>query len=84
MMMFPLKFEQDENGTILVTCPLLLEVTTFGKNRADAIHRGADAIEEAVAASARSAGTWISRSPQLSPSEEPLSGLGQASAVNPK
>jgi antitoxin HicB len=50
MMMFPLKLEPDDNGTFLVTCPLLPEVTTFGEDRADAIHHGAEAVEEAVAA----------------------------------
>jgi antitoxin HicB len=50
MMMFPLNFEQDDNGTLLVTCPLLPEVTTFGENLADAISHGAEAVEEAIAA----------------------------------
>jgi antitoxin HicB len=40
----------DDNGTLLVTCPDLPEVTTFGENVEDAIHRAADAIEEALAA----------------------------------
>ena len=50
MMMFPLDLEQDDNGTFLVTCPLLPEVTTFGESWADAVHQAAEAIEEAVAA----------------------------------
>ena len=40
----------DDNGTLLVTCPDLPEVTTFGEDVEDAIHRAADAIEEALAA----------------------------------
>jgi len=40
----------DGNDTILVTCPDLPEVTTFGKDRDDAVLRARDAIEEAIAA----------------------------------
>jgi antitoxin HicB len=50
MMQFPLTLESDDNGTLLVTCPLLPEVTTFGEDKIDALHRGAEAIEEALAA----------------------------------
>jgi antitoxin HicB len=42
--------EPDDNGTLLVTCPSLPEVTTFGEDRADAKRRARDAIEEALAA----------------------------------
>ena len=31
---YPIKLEPDDNGTLLVTCPALPEVTTFGKNEA--------------------------------------------------
>lgn len=40
----------DDNGTLLVTCPDLPEVTTFGEDEADALLRARDAIEEALAA----------------------------------
>lgn len=50
MILYPLRFEDDDNGTILVTCPVLPEVTTFGENIVDAIKRGRDAVEEALAA----------------------------------
>jgi antitoxin HicB len=46
MTTFPLDFER----TLLVTCPVLPEVVTFGEDRMDAIRRGAEAIEEAIAA----------------------------------
>jgi antitoxin HicB len=39
-----------DDGTLLVTCPALPEVTTFGEDRADALSRAAAAIEEALAA----------------------------------
>ena len=45
-----LKMEKDDNGTWLVTCPDFPEVTTFGEDKGDAIMRGRDAIEEAIAA----------------------------------
>jgi antitoxin HicB len=49
-MKYPVVFTPDDNDTILVTCPDLPEVTTFGEDEGDALHRAADAIEEALAA----------------------------------
>jgi len=46
----PIKLAPDDNGTLLVTCPLLPEVTSFGDDEADALQHAADAIEEALAA----------------------------------
>ena len=40
----------DDNGTLLVTCPALPEVTTFGEDVEDARRRSAAAILEAIAA----------------------------------
>ena len=40
----------DDNGTLLVACPDLPEVTTFGSDEADALSHARDAIEEAIAA----------------------------------
>jgi antitoxin HicB len=40
----------DHNGTLLVTCPDLTEVTTFGSDEADALRHAREAIEEAIAA----------------------------------
>lgn len=39
-----------DEDTLLVTCPDLPEVTTFGQGAADALLHAADAIEEAIAA----------------------------------
>ena len=47
---YPIKLEPDDNGTLLVTCPALPEVTTFGEDEADAIEHARDAIEEAITA----------------------------------
>jgi antitoxin HicB len=47
---YRVKLEPDDNGTLLVTCPELPEVATFGENVADALKHAKDAIEEAVAA----------------------------------
>ena len=47
---YSLILEPDDNGTILVTCPDLPEVTTFGEDEDDALIRARDAIEEALAA----------------------------------
>lgn len=48
--MYPVLLEPDDNGTLLVTCPDLPEVTSWGEDRDDALQRAADAIEEALAA----------------------------------
>src|SRR5438067_7961662 len=48
--MYPIKLETDANGTLLVTCPDLPELTTWGDDREDSLLRAADAIEEALAA----------------------------------
>jgi antitoxin HicB len=50
MLRYPLHLEPDDNDTLLVTCPLLPEVTTFGDNEADALHHGIAAVEEELAA----------------------------------
>lgn len=49
-MRYAIKLEPDDNGTLLVTCPALPEVTTFGEDRDDALAHAVDAIEEALAA----------------------------------
>ena len=48
--MYPVSLEPDENGTLLVTCPDLPELTTWGEDESDALQRASDAIEEALAA----------------------------------
>jgi len=50
MLAYRIKIEPDDNGTLLVTCPAVPEMTTFGDNEADAMHRAVGAIEEAIAA----------------------------------
>ncbi len=50
MLGYRIKLEPDDNGTLLATCPLLPEVTTFGDNEAEALLHAVGAIEEAVAA----------------------------------
>jgi|tagenome__1003787_1003787.scaffolds.fasta_scaffold20821138_2 antitoxin HicB len=49
-MQFPLVLTPDDNGTLMVTCPLLPEVTSFGEDHDDALMHGRDAVEEAIAA----------------------------------
>jgi antitoxin HicB len=49
-MEYPVTLIKDDNGSLLVTCPDLPEVTSFGKDEADALRRGRDAVEEALAA----------------------------------
>jgi antitoxin HicB len=50
MLAYRVKLTRDDNETILVTCPALPEVTTFGEDRDDALRHAVDAIEEALAA----------------------------------
>jgi antitoxin HicB len=47
---YPIVLEPDDNGTLLVVCPDLPEVTTFGQDLEDALQRAGDALEEALAA----------------------------------
>ena len=48
--MYTVILEPDDNGALLVTCPDLPEVTTFGEDQKDALRRADAAIEEALAA----------------------------------
>jgi len=48
MLRYPIKLAKDDNGTLLVTAPDFPEVTTFGKNEADALLHAADAIATAM------------------------------------
>ncbi len=47
---YRIKLQPDDNGTLLVTCPKLPEVTTFGNNEIDAMRHAVGAIKEAIAA----------------------------------
>jgi antitoxin HicB len=46
---YRIKLEPDDNGSLLVTCPALPEVTTSGLDESDAMKRARHAIEEALA-----------------------------------
>lgn len=50
MIGYRIKLEPDDNDTLLVTCPSLPEVTTFGDDEAAAMRHAVGAIEEAIAA----------------------------------
>ncbi len=50
MLGYRIKLEPDDNGSLLVSCPALPELTTFGENEADAMRHAVGAIEEAIAA----------------------------------
>jgi len=50
MLGYRIKIEPNDNGTLLVSCPALPEVTTFGDDEADAMRRAVGAIEEAITA----------------------------------
>ena len=50
MMSYRIEMNADDNGTLLVTCPDLPEVTTFGVDVEDARHHVLEAIEAAIAA----------------------------------
>src|SRR3546814_12886371 len=52
MLRYPIELTRDDNGTFLVTCPDLPEVTTFGEDAEAAAAHASDAIEEALAARA--------------------------------
>lgn len=48
MLRYPVTLIEDDNGTILATCPDLPEAATFGADRDDALLRAIDAIETAI------------------------------------
>lgn len=50
MSRYQIKMVADDNGTLLVTCPALPEVTTFGEDEVDACRHAIEAIEEALTA----------------------------------
>lgn len=49
MLAYPITLEPDDNGTLLVTCPLLPIVLTFGETETAARRHAVDAIETALA-----------------------------------
>ena len=48
MLRYPVVLTEDDNGTILATCPNFPEAATFGADREDALLRAIDAIETAI------------------------------------
>ena len=53
MLGYRIKLAPDDNGTVLVTCPALPEVTTFGADEADALRRAVGASRK------RSQPAWL-------------------------
>ena len=49
MLSYPIALEDDE-ATVMATCPDFPELTTFGDDREEALARAVDALEEAIAA----------------------------------
>ena len=49
-MAYPVEFERDTNGTLLVTFPEFAEAVTFGEDESDALLRAVDALETVLAA----------------------------------
>ena len=49
MLQYPVSFEQDSNGTVLVSFPDIPEAHTYGTDPGDALTRAADALETALA-----------------------------------
>jgi len=49
MLSYRVQLEPDDDGSVLVTCPALPEVTSFGADDADALERVVDAVELALA-----------------------------------
>lgn len=50
MLAYPIRLTKDDNGTVLATSRDFPELTTFGKDRADALRHAIGALEEAIAA----------------------------------
>lgn len=63
--------ELDDNGSFLITCPALPEVTTFGETDDDGLRNARGAIEEALAAR-------IAAGAEIPAAERPKKGMGWA------
>ena len=50
MFLIPIAVQRDDNGTLLITSPILPEVTTFADTEREIRERATDAVEEAIAA----------------------------------
>ncbi|ACB27661.1 type II toxin-antitoxin system HicB family antitoxin [Methylobacterium radiotolerans] len=48
MLRYPVVLTPDDDGSLLVTCPDLPEVTSFGDDEAEALIHGADAVATAL------------------------------------
>ncbi|MDQ0474151.1 type II toxin-antitoxin system HicB family antitoxin [Labrys wisconsinensis] len=48
MIGYRIELTPDDNGTLLVTCPKIPMVVTYGQDRDDALHHAVDAIEVAL------------------------------------
>ncbi len=60
---YRIKLDEDDNGTLLVTCPDMPGMVTFGEDEEDALRHAVDAIEEWIA-STISDGRDIPRPPR--------------------
>jgi antitoxin HicB len=49
MLQYPVSFERDSNGTVLVSFPDIPEAHTYGVDTGDALARAPDALETALA-----------------------------------
>ncbi|WP_181704169.1 type II toxin-antitoxin system HicB family antitoxin [Chthonobacter albigriseus] len=47
---YPIVLTPDDDGSLLVTCPVLPELTTFGADQSEAVRQAEAALEEAVSA----------------------------------
>ena len=65
MRRFEILLTPDDNGTFLVTCPSLPEVTTFGETEDECIRNAVGAVEEALAGR-------IARGAEIPPAQQAL------------
>jgi len=50
MWVYPVKLQEDDNGTYLVTFPDLPDAITFGESHEDALEKAEDSLREVIAA----------------------------------
>ena len=50
MLAYPIHLQDDDNNTVMVSCPDFPELTTYGDDGDEALARAVDALEEAIAA----------------------------------